>query len=390
MAKRNAQGSGTIRKKSVIRNGKEYIYWEARYTVGKDPGTGKQIQKCITGKTQAEVRKKLQQVLVAIVEGVYVGLSKLTVSAWLDIWLSDYLGGVKPRTQDSYKTTCNVHIKPSLGALRLTALTPHDIQKFYNNLQKQGLSPKSIKNTHGVFHKALEQAVKLGHIRYNPSSACELPRVEKAELKPLDSEGIKAFLHTVKGHRYENVYLVTLFTGMRQGEVLGLTWDCIDFDNQTITIKQQLQRERSGNGEYHLVSPKNGKIRRITAAPFVFSILDAEKEKQNNNKKIAGAIWNNSSFVFTNEIGNNLSAQTVYLAFKKLVAKTGFPEVRFHDLRHSYAVAALQAGDDIKTVQENLGHHTAAFTLDTYGHVTERMKKESAQRMEGFIKDVLT
>lgn len=177
---------------------------------------------------------------------------------------------------------------------------------------------------------------------------------------------------------------------MRQGEVLGLTWDCIDFDNQTITIRQQLQRERGGKGEYHLVSPKNGKIRRITVAPFVLSVLADEREKQNKNKKAAGSAWNESNLVFTNEIGKNLSAQTVYLHFKKLAASAGFPEARFHDLRHSYAVAALQAGDDIKTVQENLGHHTAAFTLDTYGHVTEQMKKESVQRMESFIKDVLT
>jgi len=102
----------------------------------------------------------------------------------------------------------------------------------------------------------------------------------------------------------------------------------------------------------------------------------------------AGSLWEQSNLVFTNEIGQHLSAQTVYLAFKKLIASTGYPDTRFHDLRHSYAVAALQSGDDIKTVQENLGHHTAAFTLDVYGHVTQRMKQESANRMERFIKQV--
>lgn len=282
------------------------------------------------------------------------------------------------------------HIKPALGAVKLTALSAPAIQTFYNNLQRQGLSPKTIKNTHGVLHKALEQAVKVGYIRYNPSDACELPRVEKAKIKPLDSQEIRTFLQAIKGHRFENVYLVTLFTGMRRGEVLGLTWDCIDFEKHTITIKQQLQKDRGRGGENRLVSTKNERIRRIAAAPFVFSVLANEREKQNQNKKIAGSAWNESNLVFTNEVGQNLAAITVYKNFKRLVTKAGIPEARFHDLRHSYAVAALQAGDDIKTVQENLGHHSAAFTLDVYGHVTEQMKKESAKRMEGFIKDVLS
>ena len=122
----------------------------------------------------------------------------------------------------------------------------------------------------------------------------------------------------------------------------------------------------------------------------MLSVLKEEKLRQNEHKKKAGKLWEQSNLVFTNELGNNLSAQTVYLHFKKLAASVGLPDARFHDLRHSYAVAALQSGDDIKTVQENLGHYTAAFTLDTYAHVTERMKTESAQRMENFIKGVST
>ena len=94
------------------------------------------------------------------------------------------------------------------------------------------------------------------------------------------------------------------------------------------------------------------------------------------------------NLVFTNEIGGHLTHGTVYKNFKRIISDLGLPEARFHDLRHSYAVAALQSGDDVKTVQENLGHHTAAFTLDVYGHVSERMKQESAARMEGFIKSV--
>lgn len=388
---RGAQGAGTIRKKTVTRDGKEYTYWEARVTVGRDPGTGKQIQKSFSGKTQKEVREKMQAAAVDVNNKTYIEPSKLTVAEWLDIWLEDYLGGVKPRTVDSYKTTVRVRIKPALGAIRLSSLAAHDIQKLYNTSQKgeHPLSAKTIKNLHGVLHKGLQQAVELGYIKFNPADACKLPRVEKAEIKPLDDEAIAEFLRVASGHKYEYIYLVTLFTGLREGEVLGLTWDCVDFKQGTILINKQLQKTRASGGEYVFVSPKNNKSRRITPAPSVLSILRAQQRRQFEQRCNSHGMWDNPlNLVFTNDTGRNLSAQTVYLHFKKLIAAAGYPDTRFHDLRHSYAVAALQAGDDIKTVQENLGHHAAAFTLDVYGHVTEKMKNESAARMEAFIKDV--
>lgn len=390
---RNAAGTGSIRKKTVTRDEKEYTYWEARYTEGYDPGTGKQIQRSVTGKTQKEVAQKLKAATAALDAGTYIAPSKMTVGDWLDIWQQDYLGSVKPRTLDSYRTTVETHLKPAFGAVKLDALATHEIQRFYNSLQKgqgprQPLSPKTIRNVHGVLHKALQQAVELGYLRSNPATACKLPRVEKTEIKPLDSEAIEKFLEAAKGHPYESVYIVTLFTGMREGEVLGLTWDCVDFDKGTIAINKQLQKERRGTGAYHLVSPKNGKGRKITPAQTVMDILRAQRQKQSDWKRFVGEAWEDSNFVFTDQMGHHLSAQTVYLHFKKLAAKAGYPNARFHDLRHSYAVAALQSGDDIKTVQENLGHHTAAFTLDVYGHVTEQMKQDSANRMEQYIKRI--
>lgn len=388
---RGAQGAGTIRKKTVTRNGKDYTYWEARVTVGRDSGTGKQIQKSFSGKTQKEVREKMQAAAVDVNNNAYVEPSKMTVAQWMDIWLAEYLGGVKPRTADLYADTVRLYIKPSLGALKLSALSTHDIQKVFNSLQKRAkpLSPKTIHNLHGVIHKALQQAVELEYIRINPADACKLPRAERAAIKPLDDEAISKFLTVAQGHQYECIYRVTLFTGMRESEVLGLTWDCVDFKNGTILINKQLQKVRGKNGECAFVAPKNNKSRCINPAPSVMALLKEQQRRQADQQRNAGALWNNSlNLVFTNDFGQHVPANTVYLNFKKLIAEAGYPDTRFHDLRHSYAVAALQAGDDIKTVQENLGHHAAAFTLDVYGHVTEKMKNESAARMEAFIQGV--
>ena len=118
-------------------------------------------------------------------------------------------------------------------------------------------------------------------------------------------------------------------------------------------------------------------------------LLKRHKAAQAEQRLKAGELWEDTDFVFTNEVGHHLAIHTIYKDFKKVVTAIGCPNIRFHDLRHAYAVAAIRSGDDIKTVQGNLGHATAAFTLDVYGHVTDQMKQESAQRMEKYIKDVL-
>lgn len=387
---RAASGDGSIRKKIVKKNGKEYTYWEGRYTCGFDPKTGKQKQHSISGKTQAEVAQKLREVTAEIGQGIFQEACKLTVGQWLTAWEQDYLVGVKPRTQEAYRSITQNHLLPELGAARLDMLNAHTIQHFYNGLSKKGLSPKTIKNIHGVLHEALQQAVMIGYLRVNPSDPCALPRVIKKDIKPLDDDAIRRFLDVVQGHRFELLYLVTLFTGLRKGEVLGLAWDRVDFDKGTLLIDRQLQRakDETGKRRYSLVSLKNDRWRRITPADFVMELLRRQRSRQAEWRLRAGPAWEDSGLVFTDELGKHLSPYTVYNNYKRLVALIGRPDARVHDLRHSYAVAAIKSGDDIKTVQGNLGHATAAFTLDVYGHVTDQMKRDSAERMQKFIESV--
>lgn len=388
MARKSAAGTGTIRRKTVTRNGKEYTFWEARYTVGYDPGTGKQIQRSISGKTQKEVAKKLKEATAAIDAGTYSAPQKMTVGEWIDIWTAEYLKKIKPRTVESYQIIAKNHLKPALGATKLDALSPHTVQTFYNSLtDEKGLSAKTVKNIHGVLHKALQQAVKNRYIPFNPAEACELPRVEKAQIHPLDDAEIGAFMKAISGHRFEYLFLTVLFTGMREGEALGLQWDRVNLTKGTILVDQQLQKV-VGQKEYRLVSTKNSKGRLITPPPFVIATLKKVKRQQMENRMRYGECYTTSGFVFTNELGIHYTPKQVYDAFKKVASEIGRPDARFHDLRHSYAVASIRSGDDIKTVQENLGHATAAFTLDVYGHVTEQMKRESADRMEQYIRKV--
>ena len=207
---KNANGAGTIRKKTVTRAGKDYTYWEARYTAGTDPGTGKPIRRSISGKTQKEVSQKLKEVTAAIDAGTYQAPSKMTVGQWLDIWTAEYLGGLKPRSQDGYKSVVKTHLKPNFGASRLDQLDTHTIQRTYNHLSA-ALQPGTVQYVHAIFHRALQQAVKIGYLRYNPSDGVELPKKDKAELHPLDENQIAAFLEAIQGHRFESLFKVALF-----------------------------------------------------------------------------------------------------------------------------------------------------------------------------------
>ena len=209
----------------------------------------------------------------------------MTLGEWLDTWLNEYLGGVKPMTVVNYTQHVENHIKPALGKTKLCQLDAPKIQHFYNDLQKPhgdtpGLAAKTVKCVNGVLHKALQQAVAVGYLRFNPADACKLPKVVRKEIKPLDNADISAFLKAIEGHCFEAIYILTLFTGLRRGEVCGLTWDCIDFEKGTMTINKQLQNIPGQPGAYRLISAKNGKSRTIALPSTVITILKQHKIQQ--------------------------------------------------------------------------------------------------------------
>lgn len=226
---RAANGAGTIRKKTVTKNGREYIYYEGRCTTGFDPETGRQIQKSVTGKTQREVQQQLSEMAVEVAKGDFRSPSKMTLKDWLETWEAEYTADVKASTSLLYKENLDKYVIPYLGNVKLKNLTSLMIQHLYNRLLQDkesgglGLSAKSVRNVHGVLHKALQQAVDLGNLRVNPTDACKLPKAVKKEKYPLDEAHTTAFLKAVQGHTHEYLYKIVLFTGLREGEVLGLT-----------------------------------------------------------------------------------------------------------------------------------------------------------------------
>lgn len=408
---RGAQGAGSIRKLTVKRNGKEYTYWEARVTVGRDPGTGKQIQKSYTGKTQKEVREKMQAAAVDVNNRTYTEPSKLTVAQWLDMWLNG-LYSQKPGTVRHYKAQIETHIKPNIGALRLQELKKADFDRLYKKLLTDGketrrrdkktgavsvtrepLSAKSVRNVHVVLKAAIGAAIDNDILQIDPMRAVTPPKTIKPEIHPLDDAQVKAYLAAADGDELELPLKFIIFTGARESEALGLTWDCVNFRAGNVTIRQQLQDMRKANGGMQIVPTKNDRARVLSPAPYVMQLLKKQKICQLEQRLQAGTAWEGwqdenelkTALVFTNAFGRYYRPKMLYQHHKKICAKIGLDDCTVHDLRHTYAVLSLQNGDDPKTVQGNLGHASAAFTLDVYGHISERMKNDSGARMQEYI-----
>ena len=208
------------------------------------------------------------------------------------------------------------------------------VQIFINNLKN---SSATVRRIYSVLYSALEKAVKLDYITKNPAVGCEIPRPEQKEIHPLDDQQITALLNAAKGGSLEYIITVALFTGLRQSELLGLTWDCIDFNTGTININKQLIRPglKKENGLF--IPPKNGKNRTIVSASRVIEIFQLQKCRQAELQLKAGPLWENAhNLVFTNEIGEPLKQMYIKTKFNAVVSAAGLSSIRFHDLRHPY------------------------------------------------------
>ncbi len=370
--KKKANGEGSIRKRP---DG----VWEGRFYVD-----GK--RKSVYGSTKTEVRKLLTRTMNDVDNDSYIDETNMTVAQWMDTWLNNYVQ-VRPSTWKRYELDIRRHINPVLGKIKLKELTAMQVQRLYSS-RKDTMTPKSIHNLHGVLHNALKVAVNMDLIRQNVTDKCSLPKVMQPEMYPLVDEDTVAFIKAIKTEVFRDLFLFDMFTGLRECEVVGLTWDCIDFSRNTIHVYRQLVNTSTNKnrGQYTFAPLKNGKSRVIEPATQIMDLLRKIKEEQEENKlRLKSAYSNKDNLVFTYPNGRHISNHTVYNHFKKIVKDMGRPQVRFHDLRHTFATLSAANGADMKTVSVTMGHATVAFTLDRYGHVSNAMRTDAANRMTAFI-----
>lgn len=353
--------------------------WEGRYydVDGK--------QHSLYGRTKAIVKDKLAEKRAEIAQGTSITETDLTVEQWGWEWMKTFKAGkVKHSTLDNYESDFRLHVVPYIGNVKLKDLTTLMVQRVYILLEKEGLSPKSIRNVHGM----LDKAMKMDLIRKNVSKNCELPHIQQHEMHPLTKEEMGMFMNLAKDDEHYLMMRFDFFTGLRESELIGLTWDCVDFEKHTLRVYRQFVRIASGpdKGKMMYTPLKNGKERTITLTTTAMAVLQEAKRKQSEQRLRAGSSWHNEyNMIFTRANGMFVRFKTLYVHFKDIVKDMGRPEVRFHDVRHTYATLSLQSHVDPKTLSEALGHATVAFTLDVYGHSNCDMRQQAADQLEALI-----
>ena len=375
MAKKRANGEGSIRKRKDGR-------WEGRYTAGHDSETGKPIYRNVLGRTQSEVKEKLKTAIKATQSLDSSKTGQYTLGQWMDVWYENYAKiKVRPSSHQTYKGYIENHIKPNMGDIPLEKLTTLDLQRLYKTLlsrgrvdrleskgQPKGLSPKTVRNIHQILSAALKLAQEQRIILTNPAEGCALPKVEHREMKTLPVEQLQSFLREAKDSGVFELYYLELATGLRRGELLGLKWEDIDLEHGDLRVRRQIARIDGRVVEAPLKT--RNAYRTLPLAEDTVSILEEQK------KKVGSSPW-----VFPSATGDPISPDSVLHMLHRVLKRAGLPEVRFHDLRHTFATLALQNGVDIKTVSGMLGHFSAGFTLDTYAHVTTSAQKAAANTM---------
>ncbi|HZU75482.1 MAG TPA: site-specific integrase, partial [Dehalococcoidia bacterium] len=311
--------------------------WESKITL--PDGT----RRTFYGKTREEVRQKLHDAQEAVRKNLPIPYARRTVGEYLEYWLTNVAAQrVRPGTLKRYELDVRLHIKPALGKTKMVELTPQKVQKLIADLSATGLKPNTVRNCRAVLRTALAQAEKEGAIGRNVARLVTLPRDERPKLTPITPDDARRILEAFKGDEYEHLVTVALATGMREGELLGLSWDDVDFEAGTVTVRNQLQRIEK---EYRLVPLKTEKSRRTLALPKVaLDALRAQKVKQAERRLLLGPRWIDTGLVFTTALGNYVHASVITHHFRKKLLAAGLAPMPFHQLRHGAASLLLARG----------------------------------------------
>ena len=304
---------------------------------------------------------------------------------------------IRPTTLVNYETYIHKHIQNTIGKLMLKDLTPQRLQAFINEKSASGkldgsggLSPKTVRNMYNMLHKCLDMAVRLEMLPRNPSDNVVLPKRQKLEMRYFSVEEQQQLQEVIRGHRLEMPILLDLFTGLRQGELLGLTWDAVHLNEGFLEVKQSVIRiqnpDRDGESKTALCvcPPKTpNSIRKVPLLPDIADKLRTYRAKQQSYLKSHNLPA--SEFVFTSTTGTLIDPRDFQRDFRKILQQNYIRIVNVHGLRHSFACRSLEAGMNIKTLSAILGHYSTAFTMDTYCHSSDELKSSEIENLREFL-----
>jgi integrase len=363
----------------VHRRGKSWAYV---VDVGRDPATGRRRQQTKSGfRTKRAAEDAMSELMGSVADGSYVAPDPQTVGEWIERWLVTVAPKIRASTLRDYRNGLG-KVKDRLGRVRLQSLRPLDVEELYASLLADGhrygggLSAKTVRNVHIALRRCLADAERFGLVQRNVAALVKPPTPERPELSTWDAAEMRTFLTAMQGDRNEAAYRLIATTGMRRGEALGLRWSDIDLGSCRVTINRALSVI---DGELVWSQPKTARSRRsVSLDPETVSTLRAHRAHQLEERIAAGNAWDDADLVFCDALGGPLHPDRFTRAFGSAAKRAGVKPIRLHDLRHTWATLALQAGVHPKVVSERLGHATTGITLDIYSHVQPELDASAA------------
>jgi integrase len=379
-------------RKAKRANGEGTIWFDHsrnRYRAQYFDNNGK--RRSISDRSHSELAKKLRASLELRDRGMLPKQIKdvESLSAYLQHWLTINKSNWEFKTIERYESDIRLHIEPILGSKKLTKVNASDIEILYNLLRTQHkLSDYSVLKIHSLLSAAFKRALKLKRIQSNPMESVLKPVVRQQNKKTLTEEEVGKVLKVAneKGEMWSALWHVTLWTGLRQGEVLGLMWKNLDLETGKLTIDSQIQRQ-TGIGLVRKSLKQTGTSRRNSKERFFYvdsqtlSRLKAWKTTQ-NKEKLACANWIEGGFVFTNGIGKPLEPRRTCAAWRVLLEKSEVTHTKLHNARSTFTTLAIKRGIDVKTVSHYLGHSDLRTTIEVYLQVTDESLIEAAKQIE--------
>ncbi|WP_010676331.1 site-specific integrase [Bacillus timonensis] len=353
----------------IVKRGKT---WSFRVDLGKKAnGERNQVRKG-GFKSQKEAKKALADIMNSYYKGEYVEPSKMLYKDLLSDWFKTRQYRISEQTFKTEELYVNKVLIPELGNMVLAEFKKVSIQNLINKLNDD-YSPRTIKLIYDLIKKSFSYAVDFDLIAKNPAEKISLPKMTKvSEIDVWNEQEMHSFLNTAKENRYYIVYLLALTTGMRRGEILGLRWKDISFNNKTLTVHQTLKIDGKG----FLKAPKTKAGRRTIHLPdSLLEELVKQKEFIENERKVAGTSYIDNNLVACTVHGTPLNPSNLRRSFIRLKKLANVKDIRFHDLRHTHATLLLAKDVNVKVIAERLGHADTRMTLDTYSHLLPTMQE---------------
>ena len=370
--------------------------YRGQLTIGIDQN-GKAKRKSFYGKSKKEVKEKMDNYKLLNPIG-QAAINEYTVATWFNYWVWNIKKrDIKPKTFERYESIYRNYIEGSeIANIPLYKLKLNNIQAYYNRLLDNGTTVSTVKQINEKLKTCLDFAEKNDYIEKNFAKLVELPTEKKEKKKQVFTVDEQAlFIETIKGHKLETFFLVALSTGLRLGELLGLKWSDIDFDNHTLTVNRSVRRgyifddqDNKHRETFEQIPKTENAFRTVPIVSNVFNKLLEHKKQQDEIKAKLGESFQDNNLVFCNSVGSYLNPNYPPKPFKRIQDKMGIPKeehIKFHGLRKTFATRLFEKNIPPKTVQVLMGHADIEITLNIYTEVMEDKKIEAINELENIF-----